>query len=234
MPRIRTVKPQFWLDEKLGEIPRDARLLYIGLWNLSDDQGVFEWRPTRIKVQLFPYDNDIIGSDIESWLELLVKTGDIIKFDNGTSSFGYIKSFLEHQEIKNPSKWRFAEIPPALPQPSDSPTPALSLGKRKRSREKESIKELEKRFNIFWKAYPKKVSKGQAERAFRKLQPDEKLLGIILAAIEQAKKSEGWTKENGKYIQHPSTWLNAMGWEDEISDNSAKSGRKAGEDWAVR
>jgi hypothetical protein len=167
MPRIRTIKPQFWLDENLGQIPRDVRLLYIGLWNLCDDQGVFEWRPSRIKIQLFPYDEDISGEDIGTWLEMLVGTGDIIQFENGTARFGYIKSFLEHQEIKNPSKWTFASIPeelttsaPALTQPSPSTNPALPLGKRNREKEKlkgignkgnegdlkDYIKELRERF----------------------------------------------------------------------------------------
>jgi hypothetical protein len=114
MPRIRSIKPQFWLDENLGGIPRDARLLYIGLWNLSDDQGVFEWRAAKIKIQLFPYDTDITPKIIEEWLTLLTDTHDISKFNHDGHSFGYIKSFLEHQEIKKPSKWVFAPVPPEL------------------------------------------------------------------------------------------------------------------------
>ncbi len=135
MPRIRSIKPQFWLDEKLGKIPRDARLLYIGLWNLSDDQGVFEWRPERIKIQLFPYDTDVTNANLETWLTLLVDIGDVVKFQNGSDNFGYIPTFLKHQEIKNPSKWKFAEIPtglinstPALTQGGVSATPALTQG----------------------------------------------------------------------------------------------------------
>lgn len=114
MPRIRTIKPQFWLDEKLGAIQRDARLLYIGLWNLSDDQGVFEWRPARIKIQIFPYDIDVNDGLIEQWLTLLVNTGDIIKFNYNSSTFGFIPTFIKHQDIKNPSQWKFADIPKEL------------------------------------------------------------------------------------------------------------------------
>ena len=74
----------------------------------------------------------------------------------------------------------------------------------------------EKHFNTFWEVYPKKKSKGQAEKAFSKLNPDEQLLATILTAIERAKKSVDWQKEEGQYIPHPATWLNAKGWEDEI------------------
>jgi len=37
----------------------------------------------------------------------------------------------------------------------------------------------------------------------------------MIAKIEQAKKSEDWIKEKGKYIPYPATWLEAKGWEDE-------------------
>ncbi len=114
MPRIRTIKPQFWLDENLGKLPRDVRLLYIGLWNLCDDTGVFEYRPERIKVQLFPYDIDLTGDTVLSWLEQLCKTGDVLKFGSNGYSYGFIPTFSKHQEIKKPSKWTYAKIPSEL------------------------------------------------------------------------------------------------------------------------
>lgn len=70
-------------------------------------------------------------------------------------------------------------------------------------------------FEVFWKAYPKKKSKGDAERAFKKVNPGEQLLTTMLATIERAKKSVDWQKDDGQYIPHPATWLNAKGWEDE-------------------
>jgi uncharacterized protein YeaO (DUF488 family) len=79
----------------------------------------------------------------------------------------------------------------------------------------ENQKEL---FARFWKVYPKKRSKGHAERAWKKItpKPDEQLLQRMIAAIEQAKKTEEWIKEDGQFIPYPATWLNAKGWEDEI------------------
>lgn len=70
-------------------------------------------------------------------------------------------------------------------------------------------------FEQFWQAYPKKKSKGQAEKAFNKIKPDEQLLATMIATIEQARKSEQWMKEDGQFIPYPATWLNAKGWEDE-------------------
>jgi len=72
-------------------------------------------------------------------------------------------------------------------------------------------------FETFWKAYPKKKSKGQAEKVFFKISPDEKLLSTILTTIDKAKESVDWQKDNGQFIPYPATWLNARGWEDEIT-----------------
>jgi len=33
MARIRTIKPEFWTAEQVMELSRDARLLFIGMWN---------------------------------------------------------------------------------------------------------------------------------------------------------------------------------------------------------
>lgn len=38
----------------------------------------------------------------------------------------------------------------------------------------------------------------------------------MLNAIEIAKQSMQWNKDNGQYIPNPATWLNQKRWEDEI------------------
>jgi len=70
-------------------------------------------------------------------------------------------------------------------------------------------------FQEFWAAYPRKVGKGQAETTWRKLKLGPLLLPVLLAGIERAKQDPQWLRDDGRYIPHPSTWLNARGWEDE-------------------
>jgi len=89
---------------------------------------------------------------------------------------------------------------------------------------------VNKPFDTFWTAYPKKKSKGSAERAFFKIKPNKQLLATMLATIERAKKSGDWLKEDGKYIPHPATWLNGKGWEDEFRDES----KEVSPDWSGR
>jgi uncharacterized protein YdaU (DUF1376 family) len=70
-------------------------------------------------------------------------------------------------------------------------------------------------FDIFWKAFPKKRNKGHAEKSWAKLRPDDLLLGLMLAKIEQGKETPEWKKEHGRFIPYPASWLNAKAWEDE-------------------
>jgi hypothetical protein len=79
-----------------------------------------------------------------------------------------------------------------------------------------SPKGIDIRFDMFWKAYPKKVGKGAAEKSFKKYKPDDSLLALMLEALGVQKQSDQWKRDDGQYIPNPSTWLNQKRWEDEI------------------
>ncbi len=76
-----------------------------------------------------------------------------------------------------------------------------------------------KDFERFWSAYPKKVGKQAAEKAFRRVKED---ISVLLSAVEKQKHTDQWCRENGRYIPNPATWLNQGRWEDVIpsSDQS--------------
>ena len=69
-------------------------------------------------------------------------------------------------------------------------------------------------FAEFWKAYPKKIGKGAAEKAYAKAGINGHLPDI-LTAIERARATEQWQRDHGQFIPHPATWLNQRRWEDE-------------------
>lgn len=70
-------------------------------------------------------------------------------------------------------------------------------------------------FETFWKAYPHKVGKPNALKAWNKQKLNESI-DIILASLERWKASKAWTKDGGQFIPHPATWLNREGWNDEV------------------
>lgn len=72
-------------------------------------------------------------------------------------------------------------------------------------------------FAEFWSAYPKRIGKGAAEKAWCKASPLEtNKLEDLLAAIRIACASEQWRKDGGQFIPNPATWLNQRRWEDEL------------------
>jgi uncharacterized protein YdaU (DUF1376 family) len=71
-------------------------------------------------------------------------------------------------------------------------------------------------FDRFWLAYPRRIAKANALTAWAKINPDQDLLQTILDAVSRQAKTDGWVRDNGKFIPHPATWLNARRWEDEV------------------
>lgn len=71
------------------------------------------------------------------------------------------------------------------------------------------------RFSRFWNAYPRKTAKANAQKSFVKIKPTEELLETMLKALEWQKEQDSWKKDDGKFIPHPASWLNAARWEDE-------------------
>ena len=87
---------------------------------------------------------------------------------------------------------------------------------------------VDQRFADFWKAYPKKQGKGAAEKSFKRICPTKEVYEQIINAIAKAKQSEQWTRENGRYIPNPSTWLNQRRWEDEYPTDKGKRAQGKG------
>jgi hypothetical protein len=93
MARTRSIKPSFFKNEFLAECDPMARLLFVGLWTLADSQGRMEFRPLRIKAELFPYDNcDILGL-----LKQLADRGFVRAYESGDVKVLEIPTFSEHQ-----------------------------------------------------------------------------------------------------------------------------------------
>lgn len=85
----------------------------------------------------------------------------------------------------------------------------------------------EERFNEFWTEYPKKVGKKAAQNSWKKLKPDAVLFERIMQAVKNAKDSEQWDRENGRFIPNPSTWLNQGRWDDELTPVSTDRQQQA-------
>lgn len=68
-------------------------------------------------------------------------------------------------------------------------------------------------FTAFWSAYPRKVAKPAALKAWRsaKSRPP---LADLLAALDRHKGSEQW--QAARFIPHPASWINGQRWDDQL------------------
>lgn len=99
----------------------------------------------------------------------------------------------------------------------DSAVIALARSRETEKRTKATETECAREgFSEFWSAYPRKTARPEAEKAWNKLSPDEGLRGQIMSAVAVQSKSDQWRKDDGKFIPHPSTWLNQKRWLDQI------------------
>ena len=135
-------------------------------------------------------DNSQIGTE-RSTRGMIIK---VLKFD-------------EYQEVK-----KNTAPTTALEKHQRSTREAPRYNKNDKN-EKNDKKDTNKEFDIFYKAYPKKIAKQNALKSFNRLKVNSTLLEKILADIERRKKSEAW--KNKQYIQYPATYLNQQRWEDE-------------------
>lgn len=93
MPRARLLKPGFFSNEDLLDLPFEGRLLFAGLWTLADKAGRLEDRPKRIKIELFPADN----VDVDELLEALARKGFLQRYEVAGLRLIQVSNFEKHQ-----------------------------------------------------------------------------------------------------------------------------------------
>ncbi len=130
MARIRTLKPSLWESEKIGRLPDLARLTFIGLISIADDEGRGRGAPAYLKGALHTYADHIDAADISAIVTQLHQSGAVVFYEVDGSRYFALPNWFEHQKIDKPRK---SAIPaPPIKEPGlfgeDSSTPRRSLG----------------------------------------------------------------------------------------------------------
>lgn len=99
MSRIRSIHPGFFTDENVVSVSMEARLCVLGLGIEADDKGVFEWKPKRLKMRLFPAD----AVDMVTLLDELVSENLIMRYEIDGKEYGAIRNFRKFQRPKTPN-----------------------------------------------------------------------------------------------------------------------------------
>lgn len=122
MPRIRTIKPNFWEHEDIAKLPPMARLLFIASWNFADDEGRLRWNPAWL-ARVFPYDlerGDITFADLREWMALLEHYRMLQSYvaEDG-QRYAWIVNFRKHQVIPKATASRLPAPPELDVEPSE-------------------------------------------------------------------------------------------------------------------
>jgi hypothetical protein len=93
MARARNIKPGFFTNDQLAELPALTRLFFAGLWTVCDRAGRVEDRPKKIKAEVMPYDD----LDPDQVLEQLCKSGFIARYEAGGVRVIQVLTWDKHQ-----------------------------------------------------------------------------------------------------------------------------------------
>lgn len=212
------------------DLSANAKLLYGEITSLCNEKG-YCWATNEYFANLY----NVSKISISRWISQLSNKGYIgIKLDYkaGTreieNRYIIINQKLLEKTItpinKNDNTYYQNCIYPINKNDSTPINKNVKENNTSNTNNKNEYKEIYKeRFEMFWKQYPKKVNKFKSEEWFRKNKPNEILFNYIIKKLEMFKKSKQWEKENGKYIPHPTTWLNQKRWEDELNDSNEET-----------
>ncbi len=96
------MKPETWADEKVGKISRDARLLFVVLITMADDEGRFRSLPSAVLGHGYPYDPDA-ARKLTRWMSELVEQRLVVIYEIDGVQYGWLPGWKAHQRINKAS-----------------------------------------------------------------------------------------------------------------------------------
>jgi hypothetical protein len=226
VPRIRNIKPEFFLHDRLAECSPLARLLFIGTWTQADRNGVLKGHAKRLKAIVLPWDE----CDVDALIGELESRGFIQRYESEGEPYIYLPTFRKHQTFSG------SEPTGKLPLPTNAPATAPQPSSNGLGHDHQLLKPVDEKraqkkarkpnrsdsddpdgFAQFYAIYPRKVNRPAAVKAWKKLNPDAVMQATILVDVAARAKSPEWLKNNGEFIGHPASYLNGRRWEDQDS-----------------
>ena len=224
----RIIKESITTSESLYSVSADAERLFWRLVVKADDYGLYYGNPRILSSMCFPLDPPK-DQKIVAWLNELVGAGMVGTYTDQEGGKQYLKllSWDKHQQTRA-KKSKFP-----LPTSFDcacnhvngkqvkSNVPVIGNGngsgseKREAGTRPDGAGGVPSGFDRFWEAYPRRVGKQDALKAWGQLAPDDDLVDLIVAGVERWKTCDQWTRDGGKFICYPATFLRGRRWEED-------------------
>ncbi len=233
----------FIADEKLANCSAESTGVYIRLMcvmHKMDDYGAVSLKAkekqnpsniTNFAIKLMrqmPYPQDVIERSLVELIDegviilegdrlyqkRMVRDGELSKKRAEAGSKGGKGSKNGNPESE-PDKQKGSKTPSKIEATSENEIENENEDEIDTDSVKKEPSLIEKRFDEFWASYPRKTGKGAAKKSFLKIAPSKELFEKMMAALEDAKRCEQWSRDHGQYIPHPATWLNQERWDDD-------------------
>jgi hypothetical protein len=241
MARSRTLRPGFFTSFTLAQVSRDCRLFFGGLWVEADDEGRLIDSPKMLAGAIFPHDDDVTVKVANGWLDDLVGIEAIVRYETEGGRYIVISNFGDHQKPPHatPSK---LPAPPLTSTGADAREPREN-SRAPRENEGDSTGNAAlglglglgsglgllstapagggdgevlapgAGFDEFWSAYPRKVGKPSALKAWKRIKPVDH--EPVAAGVSRWADYWQASRTRLEHIPHPATWLNDRRWENQ-------------------
>tara|TARA_Y100000593_G_C4289792_1_gene327629 strand:+ start:223 stop:1083 length:861 start_codon:yes stop_codon:yes gene_type:complete len=212
--RNRILQKSFWTSSEIIELEIYERLLFLGMTNHADDEGIIKTHPKALKAKIFPADN-ITVEEVEDGLLKMQELG-LIKFNEDRTLCRFI-NWSDYQKINRPypSKFNFIDekethsmnVHGIINEHSSPNNNNKNNNKKKNNTNNKTKDRFSNEFESFWKTYPRKIAKKKSYDKFNALLNDFALEDIMEGLALWADFWEGSRIEK-QYIPHPYTFLN--------------------------
>lgn len=218
MAQRRMISKSISTSTKLADVSNFSKLIFTWLIPHCDDFGRMDGSARLVKAIVVPLLPETVD-EIEVSLKELTKAKLIQRYEVEGKQYLEIYKWYEHQTFKNdrPKRDIFPENPNGIEWNPNGKNVRLSEVKLS------EVKLSEARsagFDEFYKIYPRKVAKKKAQDAWKKIDP--KIYPIIMAALKTQMVMDQWTKDDGRFIPHPTTWINQERWGDEVKTGATQ------------
>lgn len=241
MPRIRTIKPEFWGSPDTASASPRARLLYIAMWSWADDYGVGQWTERELLAFAFPHDLDLTAAEFPTLVKEVADAFGTEFYINRGRRYYRIPAWDEHQRTERRAKCKHP-----LPDDPDSASDQAicsvkeSVGssaavvgssvagkgtgeqgnRGKGTGEQSAPAALESMFDDAYSHWPKKTERKKSlekfKQAAKKISPD-----LLRAHVIRFGDAYAATTER-QYVPALSVWLGNERWDDELPQRSVQ------------
>lgn len=194
------------VSKKLAQISQFGALLFTWIIPHCDDGGNMPGDAFTVKGLVVPVRPETVA-DVEKTLKELIEMGLLDPYEANGEKYIHIINWNDHQTLRaDRQSWEYPRY-----------------GKDERPRKASTKAAADGSFEKFYALYPRKVARAKAEIAWKQIKPE--LHAAILEAVKAHSQSEQWTRDDGKFIPHPATWLHQKRWNDVLTVGSKVQGK---------